>query len=687
MTIDKLCVRQQRQNPYASPDTALVESPNEPQTASLQTHQGQSPVQGLQHGSPAQPSGGNANEGATRLLDLYRLIWRFAAGARTKYITAMSLLIASNLVRLAIPVLAGEAINSVQLAGNASFLQAGLLVAAVFGVQMTAWLLQAPGRVLERNVGIRVRTAAADALFAKLLSLPLAWHDRHHSGEVQHRAEQATRALYDFTQNQFIYLQSAINLVGPVVALLLISKLTGVIAILGFVLLAGVIIRFDISLMRLAVTENTAERKYAAGLLDFLGNISTVISLRAGSAVRRLVSQRLQQVFAPLGRSIVLNEAKWCSVDLLGVGLSWSLVAAYAWQAHQATVGAGGLLLGSVFMVYQYAQQAASVIGSMAANFQNFARVKTDVASADVIWNAASRPQADTTVNADWRSITLQQLGFTYERGGGIHDVSLTFHRGERVALIGPSGSGKSTLLRVMAGLYSPQQGGYAADGQAIDGLRSLESIATLIPQEAEVFEASLRENLTFGADRAQAAIDNAAYIAVFDTVLNALPQRLDTPLSERGFNFSGGQRQRVALTRGLLAAGVGKGPPEHPDKVPGLASTRSKPEGLEGKRGPSEAAGPALCSAMLLLDEPTSALDQATEARFFKRLRERLPQLCIVAAVHRLSVLEQFDRVVLMADGRVIDSGTPQQLQARQPLFREMLHNAVEQDPTKPAA
>jgi len=65
--------------------------------------------------------------------------------------------------------------------------------------------------------------------------------------------------------------------------------------------------------------------------------------------------------------------------------------------------------------------------------------------------------------------------------------------------------------------------------------------------------------------------------------------------------------------------------------------------------------------------------------------LRERLPQLCIIAAVHRLSVLDQFDRVVLMADGRVVDSGTPQQLQQRQPLFREMLHNASEQEPAKP--
>ncbi len=587
---------------------------------------------------------------ASSLLEIYRDLWRFARGARAQYIGAMLLLAAASGVKLLIPVLAGEAINSLQLAGSASLLHAGALVAAVFGIQLTAWALHGPGRVLERNVGIRVRTNAADALFAKLVSLPLAWHDRHHSGEIQHRTEQATRALYDFTQNQFIYLQSAINLFGPLIALWLISRLTGAVALAGFIVLGIVIIRFDVVLMRLSVQEAGAERRYAAGLLDFLGNISTVISLRAGGAVRRLVQQRLQLIFAPLGRSIVLNEAKWCAVDLLGVGLSWLLVAAYAWQAHHAAVGAGGLLLGSVFMVYQYAQQAAGVIGSMAANFQGFARVKTDVAAAQPIWLAQPRPQPTTSIARHWRTIELRNLGFTYERGGGIGNIDLEFKRGERVALIGPSGSGKSTLLRVMAGLYEPQSGSYAVDGMTREALRSLDSIATLIPQEAEVFEASVRENLSFGAPCDDAAIAAAAYIAVFEPVLAALPQQLDTPLSERGFNFSGGQRQRLALTRGLLAAGVGA---------------------ADG-------------SSMLLLDEPTSALDQTTEARFFARLRERLPQVCVVAAVHRLSVLAQFDRVVLMAEGRVVDVGTVEALHQRQALFREMQQSDGDHEPPK---
>jgi ABC-type multidrug transport system fused ATPase/permease subunit len=159
--------------------------------------------------------------------------------------------------------------------------------------------------------------------------------------------------------------------------------------------------------------------------------------------------------------------------------------------------------------------------------------------------------------------------------------------------------------------------------------LRHLGSVATLIPQEAEVFEASLRDNVTFGAEHPPGALERAAYLGAFDAVAAALPGSWATPISERGLNLSGGQRQRLALARGLLAASA---------------------------------------SSILLLDEPTSALDQATEARVFERLRDALPDTCILASIHRLSALAHFDHVVLMADGHVVDAGPVAEVLERQP-------------------
>jgi ABC-type multidrug transport system fused ATPase/permease subunit len=299
-------------------------------------------------------------------------------------------------------------------------------------------------------------------------------------------------------------------------------------------------------------------------------------------------------------------------------------------------------------MIHQYAQQAASVMGSMASNFQNLARTKADAAAAKPIWDAPEKPAPGSgNIAAGWQRVEVRGLSFSHARGGGFQDVALGLARGERVALIGPSGSGKSTLLRVLAGLYEPPHGYISVDGAAVFGTRTLGEIVTLIPQEAEVFEASVRDNLAFGVEYADDALHRAAWLAQFDNVIASLPQGLDTALSERGSNLSGGQRQRLALARGLLAAqGDARRPP----------------------------------SSLLLLDEPTSALDQLTEARFFRRLREALPDTTILATVHRLALLEHFDRVVLMAEGRMLDEGTPSELAERQPLFREMLRDASEQ-------
>jgi ABC-type lipoprotein export system ATPase subunit len=150
--------------------------------------------------------------------------------------------------------------------------------------------------------------------------------------------------------------------------------------------------------------------------------------------------------------------------------------------------------------------------------------------------------------------------------------------------MVGPSGSGKSTLLRVLAGLYAPERVAIAVDGHAQPGLASLESIATFVPQQAEVFAASARENLTFGLPHPNEAVERAARLSAFDAVVATLPAALDTPLTEDGANRSGGQRPCLALARGVLAARE---------------------------------------SSVVLLDEPTSALDAVAEARVLANLRE----------------------------------------------------------------
>jgi ABC-type multidrug transport system fused ATPase/permease subunit len=577
--------------------------------------------------------------------ELYGALWHYAAGARRQLLGATALLTTSQLMRLAMPWLAGQAINALQ-AG--SLAESARWIGALAGVYVLSWTVHGPGRILERNVGVRVRESLADDLYGRISGAPLAWHDGHHSGELQHRVHQASKALSDFAQNQFIYLTNIVNFVGPLVALTLLARSAGGLAIAGYVVIGFIVVRFDRALMRLARAENDADRRYVSALLDFLGNASTVIGLRLQQASRRLLRRRMEAVSAPLKRTVVLNEGKWFAVDLMGLALTWGLVVLYVWQAQ----GPGrAVMLGAVFMIYQYAQQAASVVSSMAANFQFFARMHTDYTSAAPIWAApAVGTVQDVDREAAWTRIDIAGLTWRYASRGeaavpaaaeagvrepsGLHDVALALRRGQRIALVGPSGGGKSTLLRLLAGLYAPGAGTLSVDDHAADWPR-LRRLATLIPQETEVFEASVRENLTFGEPADEAALQAAIHASAFDEVLAATGSDLDTPISERGFNLSGGQRQRLCLARGVLAA-------QH--------------------------------SSLLLLDEPTSALDAATESRVLQRIASAFPQACIVASIHRLSLLDRFDTVVLMEAGRVLDAGPRDAVMARQPLLRRMV-------------
>lgn len=319
---------------------------------------------------------------------LYLQVWEHAAGARGWLLLSSAMLVASQLVKLLVPWLTAQAINTLQR-GHAGAAAACLpYIAGIVGAYVVCWALHGPGRVIERTVALRVRRSLTDMLYRRLSEAPLGWHGAHHPAELAHRVSQASHALTNFTQSQFIYLQNAVNLAGPLLALWWLSHVTGLAALAGFVAVALTIVVFDRAMMRLAQTENCAERSLSAAMLDCLSNITTVLSLRLQATTRRLVARRLEAVMAPVRRSIALSEWKWCAVDLLSVLLTWGLVVLYAWQQRSDRA----LLLGGVFMVYQYAQQAGGVIGSLASNLQNFARMRTDFASAAPIL-AAPRPR------------------------------------------------------------------------------------------------------------------------------------------------------------------------------------------------------------------------------------------------------------------------------------------------------
>ncbi|MDB6063295.1 MAG: transporter related [Verrucomicrobiaceae bacterium] len=588
------------------------------------------------------------------LLRLYRDLWRYAGPARKWVPAAFVLLLSSQLFKLGVPYLSGRAINVLQQHGIDGLRPAGFLLLLIFSATLLSWMLHGPGRVLERNVALAVRRELSGALIARALSLPLAWHAKHHSGETAHRVRQCSGALYDFAQSQFIYLQNAVRLIGPVIALWLISAQVGALAVAGYVVIAVIIVRFDRVMVHLAHTENAAERRYAAAVLDGLGNVFSVYALRMVHGIKDLIERRLLTIYEPLRKSIVLNEWKWCSVDILSVALSCALVALYVYlSAHGApsmaetaaqtnNAAAPALRIGNLFMVYEYSAQAGGVITAIAAHFQSFARQQADYASGDIILDSELSHLSDNELSPSivWSTLSFCDLTFRHSEATvpTVDQLNFTLQRGKRYALIGGSGSGKSTLLRILSGLYVVQTLEFAHDEHAIiaplDSALWLRTTTMLIPQESEIFEGTLGENLLL-PDRAKLLDADAIANALTVSRSDAFVRDAETPVVERGANWSGGQRQRVALARGVIAAQE---------------------------------------CGLLLLDEPTASLDPETERAVYDNLFAEFNDSCIVSSIHRLNLLDRFDDVLLLEQGKLIAAGSVDYLRETSAQFRALL-------------
>lgn len=575
---------------------------------------------------------------------LPRALWRAAAGRRPSVLAYLAILIGAQLIMLSIPLLFGKAVDAVQRGTPADLVRAAQFMGLVLGASLLSWALHGPGRVLERSVALHVRRRVAAVTVRHVLSLSLAWHERTHSGETIDRLTRAVTALHAFAENGFIYTQSLVALVGPILALLVLSPMVGAAAILGYVGIFLIMVRFDKRVVALVRNQNAAERRYSAALIDCLGNAQTILTLRLEQPAQQAVAGRLEHVFGPLARLIRVNENKWCAIDLLNAFMRTGVVLLYGFLCWRQ---GGAIVVGSLLAAYQYTQQAGGVVTSMAGNLQALVRYHVDFGGLAALVNEVPSKPVEATVPRHWRQIDITGLDFTHAGAERpvLTDVSLRLARGRRVALVGESGSGKSTILSLLAGLRTPDRMALQVDGADVLHARELGRLGMLIPQEPQLFEGTVLQNVTLGIVRTEHEVDRACRLARFDRVLDLLPGGLAAPVQERGANLSGGQRQRLALARAILAAGDAR---------------------------------------LLLLDEPTSSLDPATEAAVYDNLFAAFEDACIVSSIHRLHLLDRFDEIVFLDEGRVVDAGTLADLLARQPGFRSLHAEAVGVEPTE---
>jgi ATP-binding cassette, subfamily B, bacterial len=246
-------------------------------------------------------------------------------------------------------------------------------------------------------------------------------------------------------------------------------------------------------------------------------------------------------------------------------------------------------------------------------------------------------------------SVKFEHVYFRYGQGQQIfEDLNLSFKPGERVGLVGHSGGGKSTVFALLQRFYDVQDGRILMDGQDIARVtqESLREAIGVVPQDISLFHRSVMENIRYGRpDASDEEVHEAAFDARCDFI-ESLPDGMRTLVGDRGLKLSGGQRQRIAIARAFL------------------------------KNAP-----------LLLLDEATSALDGESEEAIREALGRLMNRRTVIAIAHRLSTVRNFDRVVVLQLGKVIQDGAPDLLVRRDGLYRQLVQREMDRLTSRAAA
>ncbi|MHC5734541.1 ABC transporter ATP-binding protein [Nostoc sp.] len=303
-----------------------------------------------------------------------------------------------------------------------------------------------------------------------------------------------------------------------------------------------------------------------------------------------------------------------------------SLLIVGAWQISQ-----GNLTVANFF---SYLAAAALLIDPIGHTTNNYNEFKQGEASVDRVFELmAIQPTVIEKTNAIALppvngKVEYRHISFAYKPGEPVlKDISLLVSPGEAIALVGASGAGKTTFVNLLPRFYDPEVGQIFIDGVDIRDvkLHSLRRQIGIVPQETIMFSGTIAQNIAFGQDIFDIkAVKEAAKIANAHQFISQLPEGYKTWVGERGVNLSGGQRQRIAIARAVL-----------------------------------------LNPQILILDEATSALDSESEALVQEALERLMEKRTVFIIAHRLSTVRRCDRILILEQGQIVESGTHEELLA----------------------
>ena len=547
------------------------------------------------------------------------------------------------------PVLVGRAFDLIG-SPNPAVAQLVSIALTILGLRLFQGLLNLGTNVNVEFLAQSFERDARDELYLSLLGKSQTFHNRQQVGDIMARATNDVRQL-NFMINPGLSLifTSMLNLVVPLVAIAFIRVDLLLLPLIFTALFAVTLRSYNDQLNPVVGGLRMQFGVMNSGLNEAIGGIEVVKAFAQEGA-----EQRRFEVNATKYRDLLVRQgfvqARYLPLLLLVVcyalGFGHALI---LWRQGALSIGQVIAFMG-LFDLLRFPTFISlfsfSLVQLGLAGARRILNLITDETELDENATGISRPIAG--------AITFEHVSFRFEPqqapaapwGGPpaapadpkqvLSDISFSARPGETIAIVGQTGAGKSTLTRLVNRTYDASEGRVLIDGDDVRdwNLQSLRSQISTIEQDVFLFSRSIADNIAFGAagNASRAQIEEAAKLAQAHEFISGFPDGYDTVVGERGVTLSGGQRQRIAIARAFL----------------------TNPR-------------------ILVLDDSTSAIDSATEDQIQQAMRRILAGRTTLLITHRLSQIRWADRILVLRGGRLVDSGTHDELLARSEAYRKI--------------
>ncbi len=497
---------------------------------------------------------------------------------------------------------------------NLLYMYVGLI--AFFGA-FTVWLRMSSKKgmkVIAANVRKNTRLLA----LKKLIFADMDWHESEDTGSKIQKINSGSDAIFESIHK---FSNEGINILIGLIASLTIFFVLDLRYVLFSIFFIIIYLLgekyFNKKLSYLADELQKTTENVSGKIHESTSNILTVKSLGLYSTIHNKTEKYEDEFIKIWTRKTNISQLKFKTIKMFAAVMSVLFILIIGLDVIN-----GIITVGAVYMFISYFEKLRSALSSVTNKMNGFISVKSRLGRLMTILNLEIKDESDLlSFPTDWKEIEFRDVSFKYKSRYILDKFNFKIHRNTKLGLVGRSGSGKSTIIKLLIGLYKPSKGQILVDGVNIQTFNSdsIRDEISVVLQDSEVFNMSLYENLTLiQGTKNDEIVKNAIQIAELQPIIKKLPRGIDTMIGEKGYQMSGGERQRLGIARTLCKN-----------------------------------------SSMIIFDEATSALDSKTESKIQHAFDTKLTNKTTLTIAHRLSTLKSSDIIIFLKNGKLIESGT----------------------------